>query len=149
MFPDSSIAKNFACGKTKCSCLISFGVAPYFKLILDETLSSIDKFVALFDESFNPSFKTGQMDLHRRFWHTTNNCVTTRYLNSEFIGKASGQDIYKKFEQCFSHCWVDNEQVPRTARKIFEKIEEIIDFWKQLLKSKQPGRGIPVANANY
>ena len=87
MFPDSSIAKNFTCGKTKCSYLISFGVAPYFKLIFHDTLNTIDKFVALFDESFNPSSKTGQMDLHIRYWDTTNNCVATRYYNSEFMGK--------------------------------------------------------------
>ena len=72
----------------------------YFKLILDETLSSIDKFVAFFYESFNPSSKTGQMDLHKKFWHTTNNCVTARYFNWEFMGKSSGQDIYEKCEQC-------------------------------------------------
>ena len=40
------------------------------------------------------------MDLHIKFWHTTNNCVTTCYFNSEFMGKSSGQDIYEKFEQC-------------------------------------------------
>ena len=72
----------------------------YFKLILDETLNSIDKFVALFDESFNPLSKTGQIDLHIKFWHTINNCVATCYFNSEFMGKSSGQDIYEKFEQC-------------------------------------------------
>ena len=52
MFLDSSIAKNFACRRTKCSHLISFGFSPYFKLILDDMLSSIDKFVALYDEFF-------------------------------------------------------------------------------------------------
>ena len=31
MFPDSQIAKQFQCGKTKCSYLINFGLAPYFK----------------------------------------------------------------------------------------------------------------------
>ena len=247
MFPECSIAKNFACGKTKCSYLISFIVAPYFKLILDYTLSSIDKFVASFDESFNPSSKTDQMDLHITYWDTTNNCVTTHYYNSEFMGKASAQDIYEKFEQCLeklennklipvscdgpdlnlafldilnnkrsndelrylstcglhsldnsfkydekasgwkinkllksiykifdeslsgradyeqstsalssdyplqfcSHRWLENEQVIKRAREIFEKIKEIIDFWKQLPKSKQPGRGIPAANTIY
>ena len=35
MFPDSSIDKNFTCGKTKCSYVISFGVALCFKLICE------------------------------------------------------------------------------------------------------------------
>ena len=87
------MAKNFPCGKTKCCYLISFSVAPYFKLILDDTLNNIDKFVALFGESFNLSSKTGQMDLYIRYWDTTDNCVTTCYYNSEFLGKASAQDM--------------------------------------------------------
>ena len=35
-----------------------------------------------------------------RYWDTTNNCVTTHYYNSEFMGKASAQDIYEKADQC-------------------------------------------------
>ena len=31
MFPDSAIAKNFACGKTKINYLICFSIAPYFR----------------------------------------------------------------------------------------------------------------------
>ena len=77
-----------------------FRCTSYFKLILDDTLSGIDKFVALPDEYFNPSSITGQMDLHIRYWDTTCNCVTTQYYNTEFMGKASAQDIYKKCEQC-------------------------------------------------
>ena len=29
MFPDSRIAQNFNCGKTKCLYLVCFGLAPY------------------------------------------------------------------------------------------------------------------------
>ena len=49
MFPDSNIAKNFSCGKTKCSYLISFGISPYFKELLDSTLGDVDYYVAFFD----------------------------------------------------------------------------------------------------
>ena len=52
MFPDSNIAKNFACGKTRCSYIVTFGLAPYFKGLLNDTLSSLDCFVAMFDESY-------------------------------------------------------------------------------------------------
>ena len=31
MFPDSTIAKKFACGKTKMDNLICFGIGPYFR----------------------------------------------------------------------------------------------------------------------
>ena len=41
MLPDSNIAKNFACGKTKCSYLFTYGLAPYFKSLLNDTLSRL------------------------------------------------------------------------------------------------------------
>ena len=53
MFHDSQIAKNFSCGKTKCTYILCFGVAPYFKELLCTTLSEVDHFVCQFDESYN------------------------------------------------------------------------------------------------
>ena len=102
MFPDSNIAKNFACGKTKCSYIVTYGLAPYFKSLLNDTLSSLDCFVAMFDESYNKISRRGQMHLHVRFWDIKNNCVATWYFNSKFLGKAAAQDIYKKFNECIS-----------------------------------------------
>ena len=102
MFPDSNIAKNFACGKTKCSYIFTYGLAPYFKSLLNDTLSSVDCFVAMFDESYNKISKRGQMDLHVRFWDIEINCVGTRYFNSIFFGKAAAQNIYEKFNECIS-----------------------------------------------
>ena len=102
MFPDSNIAKNFACGKTKCSSIVTYALAPYFKSLLIDTLSSLDCFVAMFDESYNKISRRGQTDLHVRFWDIKNNCVATRYFNSKFFGKAAAQDIYKKFNECIS-----------------------------------------------
>ena len=102
MFPDSNIAKNFACGKTKCSYIVTYGLAPYFKSLLNDTLSSLDCFVAMFDESYNKISKRGQMDLHVRFWDIENNCDATRNFNSKFLGKAAAQDIYEKFNECIS-----------------------------------------------
>ena len=39
MFPDSSIAKQFRYGKTKCSYLIQYGLAPYFR---QKVLNEVD-----------------------------------------------------------------------------------------------------------
>ena len=102
MFPDSSIVKNFACGKTKCSYIVTYGLAPYFKSLLNDTISTLDCFVAMFDESYNKISKRGQMDLHVRLWDSKNNCVATRYFNSKFLRKVAAQDIYKKFNECIS-----------------------------------------------
>ena len=58
--------------------------------------------VILFDEALNSSVKKGQMDLHIRF-NNDNNCqVSTRYLNSELLQKASLVDAYETFDACCS-----------------------------------------------
>ena len=93
MFPDSNILKNFAFDKTKCSYMVTYGLAPYCKSLLNDPLSSLDCFVAMFDESYNKILKREQMDLHVQFWDTKNNCVATRYFNLKFLAKAAAQDI--------------------------------------------------------
>ena len=104
MFPVSNIVKNFACGKTKCSYFVTYGLAPYFKSLLNDTFSSLDCFVAMFDESYNKTsfLKRVQMDLHVHFWDIDNDCVATRYFNSTILGKAAAQDIYENFNECIS-----------------------------------------------
>ena len=51
--------------------------------------------------------------------------------------------------QFCSHRWAENERVAKRAREVFAKIKETIDFWKQLPKSKQSGRGVPGANTSH
>ena len=53
MFPDSAIAKAFACGESKCARLARWGIAPHFKSILVKSANSQEHFVLLFDESLN------------------------------------------------------------------------------------------------
>ena len=69
MFPDSQIAQKCACGQTKCSYLIRFGLAPYFeKEVLDMVTKPERLCVVSFDESFNKIIQQEQMDLILRFW---------------------------------------------------------------------------------
>ena len=37
-----------------------------------------------------------------RFWNDQKNMVDTRYLSSEFLGKAMAVDIFSKFQACTS-----------------------------------------------
>ena len=54
MLPDSQIAKQFQCGKTKCSYVINFGLAPYFQGQLMKKLQVPGtKYVISFHESLN------------------------------------------------------------------------------------------------
>ena len=61
MFPNSLTAKQFQCGKTKCSYLISFGLPPYFqKERLEKLLVPGTKYMISFDASLNKVFKRSQ-----------------------------------------------------------------------------------------
>ena len=98
MFSDSNIAKSFACRQTKCKYLICFGIAPYFKELLNSVISELDHVVCQFDESHNDVMKKGQMDFHVRYWDSVTNTVITRYYSSEFLGKAASKDVLEKFK---------------------------------------------------
>ena len=73
MFPDIKIAENFSCRKSKCSYVVCFGLAPYFKGLLTKILSNVEHIVALFDESFNKTSKCGQVDTHICYWDNNHN----------------------------------------------------------------------------
>ena len=64
--------------------IICFGIASYFKEQLEKILHKTPYFVALFDESYNAVSKNGQIDLHVRFWDSSENLVKTRYWTQSF-----------------------------------------------------------------
>ena len=99
---DSKIALSFACGRTKCMYIIKFGLAPYFKDRLLDALKESSYYAVSFDESYNKTAQKGQMDMLVRFWNDQKNMVDTRYLSSEFLGKAKAVDIFSKFQACSS-----------------------------------------------
>ena len=51
--------------------------------------------------------------------------------------------------QFCSHNWIENARVAERVENVLEKYLQIIDFWKTLSKSKQPGQGKPGANKSY
>ena len=99
-FPDSNIIKRFSCGRTKTSYIMVFGIGPYVQKGLKNMISESSKeggFVLLFDESHNESLDQKQLDFHVRFWHDGK--VVTRYLTSEFMGKARVVDFVEVFRK--------------------------------------------------
>ncbi|KAJ8414383.1 hypothetical protein AAFF_G00052530, partial [Aldrovandia affinis] len=90
MFPDSDIAKTFACGGDKTAYITKFGLAEYIKRDLVAKVNN-GPFVVTFDESFNKATKTKQLDMHVRFWDEGK--VQSRYLGSQFMGHATAQDL--------------------------------------------------------
>ena len=97
MFPDSTIAKQFALGERKCSYIISFGLAPYFKSVLMKKIEENDHITLLFDETLNQSNQQKQLDILARYWDPVENEVHTNYLNSAFMGHSTADDILREF----------------------------------------------------
>ncbi|KAI4800043.1 hypothetical protein KUCAC02_016580 [Chaenocephalus aceratus] len=64
MFPYSEIAKKFACGKDKTGYIVRFGLAPYFKEQLVNSINKAGPFVLMF--GLNQATKKKQMDVHIR-----------------------------------------------------------------------------------
>ena len=62
----------------------------------------------------------------------------SRRADYESLTSATDKDYALKF--C-SHRWIENELVARRAQKIWSKYVEIIEFWRGLPKSRQPGKG--------
>ena len=68
MFEDSQIAQSFFLGSTKLSYNIIFGLEPYVKNLLLESVDEVNPYSLSFDESYNRIMKKGEMDLLIRFW---------------------------------------------------------------------------------
>ena len=69
MFSDSSIAKAFTMGRTKCSYFINFGIASYFKEVLQQKMKATPFFALSYNESLNRIFQEEQMDIKLRYFN--------------------------------------------------------------------------------
>ena len=99
MFHDSAIAKKFQLGETKTKYMLEHGLQVHFqhlllKNVLTNTVSKY--FVVCFDETLNDNLQEKQLDIYVRFWDCDK--VITRYIQSEFLGKAQATHLVSCFE---------------------------------------------------
>ena len=107
MFPDSSIAKSFKYGATKCSYLSCFGLFPYFhEQLVDRIRELVDRirdapfYSFSFDECMNKNSQNEQMDFIVRYWDSHTGQVSVRYLGSEFLGHPTVADLLTHSKYC-------------------------------------------------
>lgn len=93
MFPDSEIAKQFACGESKVRYLTTHGIGPYLKQQQLNFVKTLEWYVLFFDESLNKHLQTKQLDTHVRYW--VGDTIETHYLDSQFMGHATAKDLKK------------------------------------------------------
>ena len=91
IFPGCPVAEGFSYSESKCARLARFGLAPYFKCLLVESVNGQENFVLLFDESPNFENQKKQLDIHVRAWEM--DIVSTHYFGSEFIGHGNAENL--------------------------------------------------------
>ena len=85
---DSQVAKQYACGKTKGSYLITFGLAPYFHQRVVNIIKNKECVYSVsFDKSFNEVLQQEQMDLILRVWDDNKQQVVSQCYDSTFLGR--------------------------------------------------------------
>ena len=107
MFPDSKIANKFLLARTKCSYMITYGIAPYFASLLLEDIKLSESFSISFDDSLNSVTTNEQMDIVVTFWDKVNSKVEVRYLTSIFLGHTRADDLLKAFQEATSKLELD------------------------------------------
>ena len=70
----------------------------------------------------------------------------SRHADYEVLAEAQNSDYPLQF--C-GHRWVENENVAKRARNVWPKVVTVVEYWKGLAKSKQPGQGKPGNNTSY
>jgi len=78
VFPDSEIAKSYACGSTKTACIINGSLAPYFKSILVVALKKQPFAIAIDGSNDNGLEKMNPLTVRLYDGH---NKVTTQLLD--------------------------------------------------------------------
>ena len=80
MFLDSEIATKFTLSKPKCAYLMSFGIAPHFKIILLTSIQNSPFYSLSFHESLNPVMQSCNLDIDICYWNETNNSFESWYI---------------------------------------------------------------------
>ena len=93
MFKDSESAKGFALSRTKCTYLINFGVAPYFRQELINSIETSPHFAVSFDKSLNRVLPDDQIDIQIRFWDESENLFSSRYFDSKFLKRLNAENL--------------------------------------------------------
>ena len=99
MFPDSFIAKSFKMGPDKLRYAVNFGLAPYFKTVLEQQVKNSECISISFDESLNNVMQDSEMDIVVQYFDTSDNKVVVRYWDSSFLGHGTHLDILRHFNE--------------------------------------------------
>ena len=119
------MTKNFQLSKAKCGYYINFGVAPYVRKLLKETIETSPFLTILLDESLNGYAQKEQMNIKIRFWCDDKCKVTTRYLGSKFLAHGNAETISSALIETldgFRNCLMLSMDGPNTNWPVLDKV---------------------------
>ncbi|XP_064482610.1 uncharacterized protein LOC135395308 [Ornithodoros turicata] len=103
MFPDSTVASNFQCGRKKLSYIISDGIGPYFKTEVVNELTRPNVFFAIMiDDTPRPEAKVQQLDVLARYYSSNAKRVVVEHLESYSLGHATADVLLSCIEDALS-----------------------------------------------
>ena len=79
--------------------MTNFGIAPYYKSVLLEKIKESLCFLISYNESLNPKSQTCEMDLLARYFDETEEKIKIKYLDSQFLGHDTSDDLKKNFSE--------------------------------------------------
>ena len=108
MFPDSEVAKKFACGRTKTAAIIKGAFAPHYSDKMLENLKKSGPFSVMMDESNDKTDKSCII-LIRILDHDVGD-VRTRFLDMPVVNIGTARNLFDALKSSLSEKGLDFEK---------------------------------------
>ena len=131
-FPDSAIASNFHVGPEKLKYMTNWGIAPYVKEQLKNSIDKAEYVLISFDESLNHITQSCQMDLLLRYWDNHDQQVKARYWDSKFLGHTTNKDLLIEFNKS-----VDIIDLSKIIQVSMDGPSVNLKFMQELIKHRE------------
>ena len=135
MFPDSDIAKKFACGHTKTTAIITEVLAPHYVKSTTENMSN-NPFSIMIDES-NDSTDKSCIILIRVFDHNVGN-VCTRFLDMPVVNIGTAQNIFQALSDSLEKKGLDFTKALAFVSDTASVMKGARSGVQKLIKNKMP-----------
>ena len=110
MFPDSNIAKQFQCSRTKTSVLVRYGNGQYCHETMHEALTKSTPpvyFSLMVDESNDRGVEAKDLVVLVRFFDSSIMKAVTRFVDLPTASDGTAQAIFTKIDECLLSSGLD------------------------------------------
>ena len=97
MLKGNEVAQKFRLGRTKIGYVVNYGLGPYFKELMIESVKKSPVYCLSFDESLSEVLQKCEMVVMVRFWDSDSNTARVHYLGSAFFGHSRHNNLLDEF----------------------------------------------------